>query len=242
MARDGDNRLPRRDAVRRADRFHRGRRTDVVHRREPDCLSRRHSCGSRAISIARQMAGAFQLLRSNDLIWSRLVHDYLMGERRADDRPHGLERRRDPHAAIACIPNICAGCSSTTISPKAATSPDGRPVALADIHIADLCCRHRTDHVAPWRSTYKINLPADAEVTYRAHDRRATMPVSSPNPATKAAAIESLPRQSISHISIRMAFLNGQRRKMARGGRSGAIGWVKIPARRSRHRQWARRN
>ena len=28
-----------------------------------------------------QMAGAFQLLRSNDLIWSRLVHDYLMGER-----------------------------------------------------------------------------------------------------------------------------------------------------------------
>jgi polyhydroxyalkanoate synthase len=30
---------------------------------------------------ARQMAGAFQLLRSNDLISSRVVHDYLMGER-----------------------------------------------------------------------------------------------------------------------------------------------------------------
>ena len=30
----------------------------------------------------RQMAGAFQLLRSNDLIWSRLVHDYLLGQRR----------------------------------------------------------------------------------------------------------------------------------------------------------------
>ncbi len=30
---------------------------------------------------AAQMAGAFALLRSNDLIWSRLVHDYLMGER-----------------------------------------------------------------------------------------------------------------------------------------------------------------
>lgn len=27
-----------------------------------------------------QMAGAFQLLRSNELIWSRLSHDYLMGE------------------------------------------------------------------------------------------------------------------------------------------------------------------
>ena len=30
---------------------------------------------------ADQMAGAFQLLRSNDLVWSRLVRDYLMGER-----------------------------------------------------------------------------------------------------------------------------------------------------------------
>ena len=30
---------------------------------------------------SRQMGGAFQLLRSNDLIWSRVVHDYYLGER-----------------------------------------------------------------------------------------------------------------------------------------------------------------
>ena len=29
----------------------------------------------------KQMAGAFQLLRSNDLVWSRMVREYLMGER-----------------------------------------------------------------------------------------------------------------------------------------------------------------
>jgi polyhydroxyalkanoate synthase subunit PhaC len=29
----------------------------------------------------RRMAGAFQLLHSSDLIWSRVVHDYLMGQR-----------------------------------------------------------------------------------------------------------------------------------------------------------------
>ena len=30
---------------------------------------------------AKQMGGTFQLLRSGDLIWSRLVHEYLMGQR-----------------------------------------------------------------------------------------------------------------------------------------------------------------
>src|ERR1035438_6568881 len=30
---------------------------------------------------APEMAGTFQMLRSNDLIWSRLVHEYLLGER-----------------------------------------------------------------------------------------------------------------------------------------------------------------
>src|SRR5262249_24419409 len=29
-----------------------------------------------------QMAGAFHILRSNDLIWSRMVHDYLLGKRK----------------------------------------------------------------------------------------------------------------------------------------------------------------
>ena len=34
---------------------------------------------------ADQMAGAFQLLRSNDLIWSRLIHDYLLGKRQSQN-------------------------------------------------------------------------------------------------------------------------------------------------------------
>jgi polyhydroxyalkanoate synthase len=31
---------------------------------------------------SKQMAGAFQLLRSNDLIWSPMARDYLIGDRR----------------------------------------------------------------------------------------------------------------------------------------------------------------
>ena len=35
----------------------------------------------RGVLDTTQMAGAFQMLRSNDLIWSKLTRDYLIGER-----------------------------------------------------------------------------------------------------------------------------------------------------------------
>ncbi len=28
-----------------------------------------------------QMSGAFQILRSNELVWSRIIHDYILGQR-----------------------------------------------------------------------------------------------------------------------------------------------------------------
>jgi hypothetical protein len=68
---------------------------------------------------AKQMAGSFQLLNSNDLIWSRMTRNYLMGEREPlIDLWHGM---RTPRAClIECIPNICAISFSTTIWPRAA--------------------------------------------------------------------------------------------------------------------------
>ena len=40
----------------------------------------------------KQMAGAFQLLRSQDLIWSRMVQRVPAGRAGTHDGPHGLER------------------------------------------------------------------------------------------------------------------------------------------------------
>jgi polyhydroxyalkanoate synthase len=42
----------------------------------------------------------------------------------------------------------------------------GRPVALSDIHAPVFAVGTVRDHVAPWRSTHKIHLLTDAEVTY----------------------------------------------------------------------------
>ena len=61
----------------------------------------------------KQMAGAFKILRSNDLVWSKMMREYLLGERdpRPTSAPGTPTRRGSP---IACTPNICVGCSWRT--------------------------------------------------------------------------------------------------------------------------------
>ncbi len=47
----------------------------------------------------RQMAGAFALINSKDLVWSKLVHEYLMGATDTDDGLARLECRCHAHAS-----------------------------------------------------------------------------------------------------------------------------------------------
>ncbi|VXB98457.1 alpha/beta hydrolase [Massilia sp. 9I] len=113
----------------------------------------------------RQMAGAFQLLRSNDLIWSRRLRQYLLDLPNQDndlaswnaDATRMPYRMHSEYLRKLFLKNSLASMRYHV---------DGRPVSLTDIHLPVFAVGTRTDHVAPWRSVYKIIALTDTAVTF----------------------------------------------------------------------------
>lgn len=112
-----------------------------------------------------QMAWAFSMLRSNDLIWSRVIHDYLLGKRKP-------------------INDLIAWDHDTTRLPYRMHSEylhdlflnndlvQGRykvgkqKVVLIDIKEPIFAVSTLKDHVSPWKSVYRVHLFTNTEVTF----------------------------------------------------------------------------
>lgn len=113
----------------------------------------------------RQMAGAFRLLRSHDLVWSLAVSQYLLGERapmtdlmawNADSTRMPYRMHSDYLRKLFLDNDLFSGRYRV----------QGRPVALSDLRLPMFAVATMTDHVSPWRSVHKIHLMSACEVQF----------------------------------------------------------------------------
>ncbi len=120
---------------------------------------------NRGFLSADQMAGAFQLLRSNDLIWSRVVRDYMMGERtpmidlmawNADTTRMPFRMHAEYLQRLYLDNELAAGRFMV----------DDHPAALQNIRVPVFAVGTEHDHVAPWKSVYKIHYLTDTDATF----------------------------------------------------------------------------
>ena len=113
----------------------------------------------------KQMAGTFTLLNSRDLVWSKMVREYLLGIRQpmTDLMAWNADATRMPYRMHSEY------LRRLYLNNELATGRyevDGTPVALSDIRVPMFVVSTERDHVSPWRSVYKIRMLTDTEVTF----------------------------------------------------------------------------
>ncbi len=114
---------------------------------------------------SRQMAGTFQMLRPNDLVWSHMIHDYLLGgrQRMTDLMAWNADATRMPYRMHS---EYLRKLFLNNDLAESRFMAAGEPVALTEIRAPIFAVGTERDHIAPWRSTYKVHSQVETDVTF----------------------------------------------------------------------------
>lgn len=120
---------------------------------------------TRGYLASDQMGGAFEMLRSNDLIWSRVLGTYLMGEREpmSDLMAWNADGTRMPFAMHS---QYLTRLFLHNDLAEGRYQVAGHPVSLSALRQPIFMVGTQTDHVAPWRSVHKLHMLTGAEITF----------------------------------------------------------------------------
>lgn len=114
---------------------------------------------------ANQMVGAFQALRANDLIWARMQHEYLLGERAHGNDLMAWNRdttRMPARMHAQYLRELFLGNAFA----EGRYMVDGHPISPRDITAPIFAVGTESDHVAPWTSAFKVERLTRSDVTF----------------------------------------------------------------------------
>ncbi len=112
--------------------------------------------GDIGVLNGRRMAAAFNMMRANDLIWSFVVNNYMLGR---DPVPFDLlywnaDATNMPQAMHSYyLRNMYL---KNLLAQPGALKIDGTPIELGKITLPTYVLSTREDHIAPWRSCYRL--------------------------------------------------------------------------------------
>ena len=112
-----------------------------------------------------QMAGAFSMLHSIDLIWSHVIRDYLLGQRQpiSDLMAWDYDTTRMPYKMhIEYLRDLFL--HNDLVERRFKISDD--VITISAINVPLFIVSTLKDHVAPWKSVYKTHFFADTDITF----------------------------------------------------------------------------
>ena len=112
-----------------------------------------------------QMAGAFQMLQANELVWSHAVHDYLLGEADAPSDMVAWNADGTRLPARMHIEYLRQLFLDNDLA-EGRFRVDGRPLELIDVHLPIFVVGTERDRIAPWRSVFKLHGLNDGELCF----------------------------------------------------------------------------
>ncbi|HBD9275136.1 TPA: polyhydroxyalkanoic acid synthase [Legionella pneumophila] len=164
MARDGDNRLNSLTLLAAQGDFTEAGEL-MLFATESEISFLKNMMWEQGYLDTKQMAGSFQMLRTYDLIWSKMIQDYMHGIQRGmiDLLAWNADATRMPYKMhseylekLFLNNDFAAGRYSV----------EGTSVAPENIQLPIFVVSTENDHVAPWQSVYKVHLMTNGDITF----------------------------------------------------------------------------
>lgn len=115
---------------------------------------------------SRNMGAAFAMLRSQDLLWTPALNSYVRGRR---DQPSDLMSWNADGTRMPCRMHL-EYLTRLYLNNELASGEftyEGKPLDLANLRVPMFVVGTETDHVAPWRSAYKMReLTCSSDYTF----------------------------------------------------------------------------